>query len=233
MIRSSATNEPEGESSTMDSRQKELWLTEFHLNGFVILPGFLPVDYVEAMREELAPLLDAEYAKAVEDDWSKGRARGRLSLHIAPFADLMSGALADERYRANPIIEELVDEIMGAGTWRRSRTVVEAVWQGAAHMGWHSDQQPHETPDLDAPHEAIRVTYNIPLVDFTWANGAIEFIPGSHRLPRNLVSPRLSPGDAILRDGNILHRGTPNLTDSPRPMLDQTYKKNVSVPDRS
>ena len=27
-----------------------------------------------------------------------------------------------------------------------------------------------------------------------------------------------------LRDGNILHRGTPNLTDEPRPMLDQTYK---------
>ena len=39
--------------------------------------------------------------------------------------------------------------------------------------------------------------------------------------------------DAILRDGNILHRGTPNLTDAPRPMLDQTYKKNVSVPDRA
>jgi hypothetical protein len=33
-------------------------------------------------------------------------------------------------------------------------------------------------------------------------------------------------GDALLRDGNGLHRGTPNLTDEPRPMLDQTYKKS-------
>jgi len=36
---------------------------------------------------------------------------------------------------------------------------------------------------------------------------------------------RLHPGDAVLRDGNLLHRGTPNLTDRVRPMLDQTYKK--------
>ena len=36
---------------------------------------------------------------------------------------------------------------------------------------------------------------------------------------------RLNVGDAVFRDGNILHRGTPNLCDDVRPMLDQTYKK--------
>jgi hypothetical protein len=28
----------------------------------------------------------------------------------------------------------------------------------------------------------------------------------------------------MLRDGNALHRGTPNLTDTPRILLGQTYK---------
>jgi hypothetical protein len=28
----------------------------------------------------------------------------------------------------------------------------------------------------------------------------------------------------MLRDGNTLHRGAPNLTDTPRAMLDQTYR---------
>jgi ectoine hydroxylase-related dioxygenase (phytanoyl-CoA dioxygenase family) len=66
----------------------------------------------------------------------------------------------------------------------------------------------------------------------------MEVLPGSHHLPRNwgnvheianlyIHQLRLQPGDAVLRDGNILHRGTPNLTDHVRPMLDQTYKKII------
>ncbi len=35
----------------------------------------------------------------------------------------------------------------------------------------------------------------------------------------------LRRGDAVLRDGNGLHRGTPNVTDRARPMLDRTYKR--------
>jgi ectoine hydroxylase-related dioxygenase (phytanoyl-CoA dioxygenase family) len=81
------------------------------------------------------------------------------------------------------------------------------------------------------------VTYNIPLVDFTWANGATEFIPGTHLQPRTVVGdplldianvysvrPDLRRGDALLRDGNTLHRGAPNLVEMPRAMLDQTYR---------
>ena len=34
----------------------------------------------------------------------------------------------------------------------------------------------------------------------------------------------LNRTDALLRDGNLLHRGTPNMTDQPRILLDQTYR---------
>jgi hypothetical protein len=230
----------------IESRQKELWLREFNLNGFIVFRNFLAVDYVEAMREELAPLLQAEHAKATEDDYKKGRAGGRLALRIAPFADLMRGALADDRYRKNPIIEELIDAIIGPRCWKRGWTVCEAVWKGAQYMAWHSDQKVEDTPDVDAPHEPIRLIYNIPLIDFNWSTGATEFIPGSHRLPRSfhnstelLEVPNIYPtqlqlnvGDAVLRDGNILHRGTPNLRDEVRPMLDQTYKRVGSASAR-
>ena len=223
----------------IDPHQKELWLHEFQLNGFIVLRNFLPAKLVAEMHDELAPLLEAEHAKALGDDYKKGRGDGRLALHVGPYADLFKGALADDRYRHHPVIEELVDAILGAGSWKRGWTQVEAVWSGAEFMNWHSDQEPEDTPDMDAPHETIRVTYNISLVDVTWANGATEFIPGSHRLPRRYhssplllelpqihpVQLRLDRGDVVLRDGNTLHRGTPNLTDAVRPMLDQTYKK--------
>jgi hypothetical protein len=218
--------------------QKQLWLKELELNGFVVLRGFLPVDLVHAMREELAPLLEAEYRQALADGFKKGRGAGRLSLHLGPYADLMRGALADPRYRQHPVIEELVDAVLGPGAWEPHRMVVESVWQGSAFMGWHSDQMPEETARPAEVNRPIRVTYNIPLVDFTWSTGATEFLPGSHHLPRNYnddfdlrlvphvwpVRPELRVGDALLRDGHTLHRGTPNLSDAPRPMLDRTYR---------
>ena len=216
--------------------QKELWLREFQLNGFVILRNFLPVELVSQMYDELLPLLESEYAKAVGDGFAQGRARGRLALHIEKYADMFKGALADDRYRRNPVIEELADALLGEGGWERGWTVVEACWRDSMFMGWHSDQKPEATPDVDGHHELIRLTYNIPLVDFNWDNGAMELLPGSHHLPRSFpgvdglghLHPHrlaLRRGDTLLRDGNILHRGTPNLTDHVRPMLDQTYKK--------
>jgi len=220
----------------IDAQRKKRWLQEFHMNGFVVLQGFLPVDLVQRMHDDLMPLLQAEYEKEEDSGWRRGRAKYRLALDVRPYGDLMRGALADDLYRANPVIEELVTDILG--TWRRGWTQVEVSWKGSEHMTWHSDQTPKETPDMAAAHEIVRVSYNIPLVDFSWASGATEFLPGTHWLPRNFceggdiravqvypIRPDLRRGDAVLRDGNTLHRGAPNLTDHPRPMLDQTYKK--------
>ncbi|MDH3627748.1 MAG: phytanoyl-CoA dioxygenase family protein [Acidobacteriota bacterium] len=220
----------------IDAKQKDIWLREFHLNGFVVLRNFLPVEFVQQLRDELAPLLETEYAKANKDEFASGRATGRLALHLDQYASLLRGALADDRYQRNAIIEELVDATLGEGQWDRGWTLVEAAWKGASHMAWHSDQKPEDTPDVHGPHQTIRVTFNIPLLEFMWQTGAMEVIPGSHHLPRDYAGIdgisnihsyllQLTLGDAIFRDGNILHRGTPNLTDDVRPMLDQTYKK--------
>jgi hypothetical protein len=220
----------------MDAGQKRAWLREFELNGFVLLRNFLPRELVREMYEQLMPLLAAEHKKAVAEGWSAGRSPGRLALHLEQFARLPIGPLADPRYSANPIVEELVDELLGAGNWKRGWTTVEACWKGSQYMGWHSDQMPAHAADPARSNDTIRVTYNVPLVDFTWRTGAMELLPATHRMPRDWgglddvanIYPqrlRLDRGDALLRDGNIFHRGTPNLDDAPRPMLDQTYLK--------
>lgn len=220
----------------LDPTQKRAWIREFELNGFVILRGFLSRDVVHRMHEQLMPLLEAEYRKAVADDWSRGRSSGRLALRLEQYVRLPIGPLRDPCFSANPIIEELVDELLGGGQWKRGWTNVEACWKGSEYMDWHPDQAPGHGDAQDQPNETVRVTYNIPLVDFTWKTGAMELLPATHRTPRNWGGPRevanlyphllrLDRGDALLRDGNIFHRGTPNLSDAPRPMLDQTYLK--------
>jgi hypothetical protein len=223
----------------MDAEERERRLREFHLNGFVILPGFLPLDWVRSARDQLLPILRGEFERA-----SKGKSRiqrgdeNRLAINLEQYADLLGGALDDDLFRRNPVIEDLVGEIFGgADRFRRGWTQVEAAFPGTVHMNWHSDQTFDETPDMEEQRGSVRLTYNIPLVDFTWASGAMEILPGSHRLPRSFLNNTfkeiqnvypvplsLRLGDALLRDGNGLHRGTPNLTDQPRPMLDQTYK---------
>ncbi len=219
----------------IDPKQKELWLREFRLNGFAILPDLLPRDLVISMYDDLHPFLLAEHMKSQRGESNALRGPARMAFDVSHYADLMKGALADPRYRQHPVIEELVDAILGK--WKHGWTQVECCWKGSEYMQWHADQTPEETPDLDRQDGPVRVTYNIPLVDFTWSSGPIELLPGSHLLPRSFhvfsyaELPHLDPvipprrrGDALLRDGNLLHRGTPNLTDDPRPMLDQTYK---------
>lgn len=218
-------------SSTRDARCKE-----FRLNGFVVLPGFLPRDLVQAMHDQLLPILLAEHERFARGESRAFRSPGRLSLDLAHHIRVLAGPLADERYARHPEIEDLVRAILGPdGTWKRGWTQVECAWPESRHMNWHSDV-PLDGAASTAPG-TTRVTYNIPLVDFTWANGTLELLPGTHVQPRAFLADtfhdvRVYPvplhlrlGDAILRDGNTLHRGTPNLTAAPRPMLDQTYKR--------
>ena len=223
---------------SIEPAQKDRWLREFRLNGFVVLRAFLPVDYVEALWEQMLPLLHGEKAKGDQGDTPNRRGPNRYSFDVGAYSQILGGPLADARYLSHPVIEELVEDILGPrSAWGRGWTRVECAFKGSEYMGWHSDQVFDETADPALPNRTVRVTYNIPLVDFTWANGATEFIPGSHVQPRaflahafldipNLysVQPQLRRGDAILRDGNGLHRGAPNLTDVPRAMLDQTYR---------
>lgn len=220
----------------------DLLVREFRLNGFAVLEGLIPVDLLADFSDQLQPVLRGEYKRMVAGHTERSRGAHRLAIDLAPYEKVLSGQFYDDVFTHNPAAEELVDAILSPqGPWRRGWTQVECAWKGSDFMGWHSDQTPEDTPDPLEPNKTIRLTFNIPLVDFTWANGSMQVIPGSHLLPRAFHSyqfeklPRLHAhslplrrGDAIIRDGNMLHRGTPNLTDEPRPMLDQTYK---SVPN--
>jgi hypothetical protein len=77
---------------------------------------------------------------------------------------------------------------------------------------------------------------NIAVVDTTIENGAIDVLPGTHkqfykywrftveRLPRLSTRLAMKQGDILLRTSNLWHRGMPNFTNIPRPMMALTWE---------
>ncbi len=215
------------------NEQKDLWLYELGLNGFILFRNLLPLDLVQDMFDQIQPLYLGELARVKAGDSTSLRGRNRMSFDIKGYVDRLKGPLDDQRFRRNPIIEELVGTTLGP--WRYGVTKAECPFEDAGTMAWHPDTP--STGDPSGPVRITRMTFNVPLVDVNDASGPMEVIPGSHRMHHHEAwrdiyrLPQIYPvrlmmkrGDALLRDGNLLHRGTPNLTSAPRILLDQTYR---------
>jgi ectoine hydroxylase-related dioxygenase (phytanoyl-CoA dioxygenase family) len=100
--------------------------------------------------------------------------------------------------------------------------------------------------NIHQDHSVFRLTVNIPLVHLNEHNGPIEVWSGTHvahgarrfSIERNVLAPEelehlirqvapqrllLRAGSLLVRDQRLAHRGTPNHTSSPRPMLTLNY----------
>lgn len=82
---------------------------------------------------------------------------------------------------------------------------------------------------------------NVAVVDTSIENGAIDMIPGTHRkfykfwrfamerASRGSKRIEMKQGDVLIRTSNVWHRGMPNFTDAPRPMLAFTWEDGGST----
>jgi ectoine hydroxylase-related dioxygenase (phytanoyl-CoA dioxygenase family) len=111
----------------------------------------------------------------------------------------------------------------------------------------------HQKPHQDRP--TLEIFLNIPLVDLAPDNAPLEVWPGTHQpeglaefskealmIPQAQVEEivRTTPGRRItvpagcylLRDLRMIHRGTPNITAQPRPMISIAFGRVRPVPYR-
>ena len=82
---------------------------------------------------------------------------------------------------------------------------------------------------------------NVAVVDTTIENGAIDMLPGTHkkfykywrfaleRASKGSTRIEMKAGDAMIRTSNVWHRGMPNFTNQPRPMLAFTWEDGGST----
>lgn len=207
------------------------------LDGLVVLEQLIPVEIVAKLRE------------AMLADSATLRERGTTPFNFVwghaqqdppPTADLLFPEVL-----VNPAVFQVTSAVLGP-------EVRNAVYTGNVNLPG-SGLQPVHTDELylfgdGVGHPTYCICVDIPLIDFTLANGSTEYWLGTHcinglewydkrgvvdmtaverrREERPPVRFGIPAGSAVIRDGLLWHRGVPNNSDMPRPMVAMTHYRS-------
>lgn len=201
---------------TMSDPARQRELEEF---GFTVVPGALPPDLLDAVRELQSRIGPAPDDPQVSINWT---------FHSAS-AEHKRAVQREVGSLTSPVLDELlVDHVAYLTTFITK-------WPGP-----NGAFPPHQDPSLLDERRFRGVTVWIPLTDTDASNGGLHVVPGSHRFSRQLrVSDvdrfpfagldremvglgRLASvraGDALVFDNRVVHYSLPNTTDEPRVVL--------------
>ena len=202
-------------------------IAELQSRGFCVLKAHFAQSLIESCRAAFWPIL-LDYLEKNRNQPNRGEHRHFLAMPFAPpcfvpefFFD--PGILG--------IVRSVMDDRVVADQWGCDVPV-----QGSKHQQPHVDYQRPlfpEAPELVLP--AYMLVVNFGLIDISPAHGPIEMAPGTHRMPRSeavssvedarikMQPVTLGLGDVLIRHPWAVHRGTPNVTDTPRPLLTIRY----------
>lgn len=196
-------------------------------DGYCVLPRHFRPEMLVAWRDEFRPLLDAHVEREGHKK-NRGAERYYVTLPFAPpFAH--PGVYEDEDILA--IVFDLVGEDAVL-----HQLATDTPLLGSQYQDIHRDAPPL-FPELVQETPAFQLAVNFPLVDIDVQNGPVEIAKGTHLLPKDdamklidsgkvsLEPVTMSLGDVMIRDVRGLHRGTPNRTNVPRPMVVLGYSR--------
>ncbi|MEJ7618054.1 MAG: phytanoyl-CoA dioxygenase family protein [Pyrinomonadaceae bacterium] len=196
-------------------------------DGFCVVPHHFSREKLLAWRAALLPLLSAHVEREGRLQ-NRGTARYYVTLPFAaPFAD--PELFEDDDLLA--IVERLVGEdcVM-------CQLASDTPLLGSEYQDVHRDTPPL-FPEWGRETPPYQLAVNFPLVDVTEENGPFEVARGTHLMSKteglqqiengqvSLEPVLLQLGDVMVRDVRGLHRGTPNRTDTPRPMVVIGYSR--------
>jgi len=208
----------------MISREK---IAEIRQEGFCVLRAHLRASLIDACREAFWPVL-LGYLDRYGEEPNRGPHRHFMPMPFEPpcfapefFFD--AGVLS--------IVRGAMDERVVADQWGSDVPL-----RGSQNQEAHVDYQRPlfaEAPDLLLPFYMLAVSFG--LVRITPAHGPIEVAPGTHRMRREeavravnsgeigMQPLPLEIGDVLIRHPWVLHRGTPNTTNTPRALATVRY----------
>ena len=193
-----------------------------------VLKGLIPLEVIDAWNHAFQPLLLR--AMNAGDETGPNRGPGRFYVTL-PF----HGLWADPGVIDNDAIVAVVSELIGAdGVMCQLATDTPLL--GSEHQDLHRDTQ-LLFPETGQESPPYQLAVNFPLVDVTFENGPMEYAPGTHMLSKaeglrrietgdiKLQPCLMNRGDVLIRDVRHIHRGTPNPSPVPRPMVVIGYSR--------
>jgi ectoine hydroxylase-related dioxygenase (phytanoyl-CoA dioxygenase family) len=178
-------------------------------DGYVIVSGMMADDDVRAARADLDRVLSAT---PTGRNTFEGYATQRV------YALFAKTRLFDQA-AIDPLLQEVLDRVLGH--YQLSAPVGIRIGPGEKAQILHRDDSIYPLPE---PHPPVVVNTMWPLDEFTAANGATRFVPGSHqwepgRRPSAddpVFQATMSPGCAMFYLGSLWHGGGANQTADPR-----------------
>lgn len=205
----------------------EAFTNEVLQDSFCVLKGHFSVETLQGWREAFTPLLETHIAREGHL-FNRGPGRFYVTLPFTvPFAD--PSIYEDEDVLA--IVQRLVGEDATLVQLATDTPVL-----GSDYQDIHRDAPPL-FPETGQETPPFQLAVNFPLIDVDLENGPFEVARGTHMMPKSealrLVEAgeiKLEPvtmqlGDVMIRDVRSLHRGTPNRTNVPRPMVVIGYSR--------
>ena len=176
--------------------------------GWVVLPDVLSPAEVEAYRNAVMPVVEANGRGRTDFE---GRSTDRVYALLGKCPEI--AALAE-----HPRVLELGDAVMKPGYLLSSAQAVR-IHEGESAQGLHADDDP---VGFDRPREPLGFSTMWALTDFTTENGATRLVPGSHRKDSTwpdeaeAVSATMAAGSVLVYLGGVEHGGGAHLGGPPR-----------------
>jgi hypothetical protein len=208
--------------------QHDAFARDFNRDSLVLLRDHIPRDKLARWAQAFPPLLQAQIAREKQVS-SRGAQRFYVTL---PF----HGLWADPEIYEDRDLLAIVERVAGPEPVM-CQLASDTPLMGSDYQPWHAD-----TPALfpewgtnDTP--SFQLAVNFALCDVDDDNGPFETTLGTHRMNKPQATAGLQSGaiaqhrytmrmgDLMIRDVRALHRGTPNRTDQPRPMVVIGYSR--------
>jgi ectoine hydroxylase-related dioxygenase (phytanoyl-CoA dioxygenase family) len=196
-------------------------------DGYAGLPAAFSRDWALQLRRDF-DVLFGEALEVEDGTVSRGPQRHYLAVHaerLAGFLELVT----------QPAIVALCRHMLG-DDYEVVEVAFDVPLPGAVHQPWHRDfPMPPETAD---DGRLSSLAFNVTAADVRPEMGPFELAPGTHFDPGDDFEYSMFPpethharyaelatqrmprlGDASARTGLAIHRGTPNVSDEPRPVL--------------
>jgi ectoine hydroxylase-related dioxygenase (phytanoyl-CoA dioxygenase family) len=196
-------------------------------DGYCILKGHFPREKLKAWCDQFAPLLSDHIRR---EGHLQNRGPGRFYVTL-PF----TSPWADPEIFEDDDVLAIVERLVGKEPVM-CQLATDTPILGSEYQDVHRDTPPL-FPELEHETPPYQLAVNFPLVDVTPENGPIEIAKGTHMMSRAVGLAKLASGevklepvpmqlgDVMIRDVRGLHRGTPNRTQTPRPMVVIGYSR--------